>query len=64
MKLSASKFGLTLFVTTVILIATVLLTWFFEWCGLTVQDQVRTVQSMKEFVGCGKKGQVRRAKLG
>ena len=52
MKLFASKFGLTLFITTVILIATVLLTLFFERCGLAVQDQVRSVQSMKEFVVC------------
>lgn len=51
MRIPTSKFALTLLVTIVILVATILLTWFFERCGLNVQDQVRSVQSMKDYVG-------------
>lgn len=51
MKLPAPKFALTLFVTVVVFGVTVLLTWLFEQCGFAVQNQVRSVQSMKDFVG-------------
>ena len=51
MRIPTSKFALTLLVTIVILVATILLTWFFERCGLNVQDQVRSVQSMQDYVG-------------
>ena len=51
MRIPTSKFALTLLVTVVILGATIQLTWFFERCGLNVQDQVRSVQSMKDYVG-------------